>query len=80
MMPSASSQLMRSCFATALRLAWRSQSIASASNNAVKREPGSAHATRSWRIPWVGQFSRGTRPWTRVLNWQVSRWRQVRSW
>ena len=79
MIPSASSHVIRSCCATAFTLACLSQSIASASNNAVNRDPDSAHATRSCLIPCVGQFNRGPRACTKVLNWQVSRCRQVRS-
>jgi hypothetical protein len=73
MIPSTSSHEIRICFATALKLDCFSQSIASPSKSAVKREPDSAHDTGSCLIPWVGQLSRGTRACTKVLNWQVSR-------
>src|SRR6266705_1624105 len=63
-MPAASSQLKRSRSATAAIAACCIQSIAKASNNAVNRDFSSAHGARTWRIPWVGQLSRGTRACT----------------
>ncbi len=43
----------------------------------VKRPGGSAQGTWTWRTPCSLQFTRGTRAWTSVWNWQVFRCRQV---
>jgi hypothetical protein len=72
-MPSAWSQLIPICRATADRPACCIQLIARHSNNIVKRLVGSAHGTRTVRTPCSRQFVRGTAACTRVRYWQVSR-------
>jgi hypothetical protein len=59
-MAAASSQLTPSRAATVAIAACFIQSMASASNNAVNRDFSSAQGTRTCRMPWVAQFSRGT--------------------
>ena len=54
-------------------------SIASRSNSIVNRVRGSAHGSRTWRTPCVGQATRGGRARRYVWNWQLSRCRHARS-
>src|SRR5207244_1660560 len=61
--------------ATAVTAASRNQSIANRSNSSVNFEPGVAHGTALCTTPWVGHSTRGTRAWSRVWSWHVSRCR-----
>ena len=79
MIPSTSSQPSCTRRLTAATLASRSQSITSASNNAVKREPGSAQGTATCTTPCVAHVTRGTGAIPIVRYGQVSRCRQRRS-
>ena len=42
-------------------------------NSSVNFEPGVAHGTGVCTTPWVGHSTRGTRAWSRVWSWHVSR-------
>src|SRR5438132_269581 len=63
----------------AVTAASRNQSIANRSNSSVNFEPGVAHGTALCTTPWVGHSTRGTRAWSRVWSWHVSRCRHSRS-
>jgi len=47
--------------ATALTGISASSAISSASNSKVKPLLGLAHGNATWRVPWAGQITRGTR-------------------
>lgn len=81
MMPSTWSHVRRNCRATALMWASFSQPITIASISAVKLDLRSVHGTSVWTTPCSSCSSHvtlGTSASRIVLNWQVSRWRQVR--
>lgn len=78
LIPSASSQLIRSCWQAAEVEHSRRTSIASRSNQAVNRLHGSTQGTFTSCVPWSGHFTQSTSAMTMVLNWQLSRCRHRR--
>lgn len=68
-------QLSFSCFLTASTVLIFNHEMTNDSNSSVYRLPG----TGSVRKPCSGHITRGTSAPTIVENWQVSRWRHLRS-